>query len=391
MNLLFTIDDLAPEAGGPSRTLPALCTALAHLGHRVEIVCQSPARGRTSPLLPDGRLVATTVARRPAPAFGALGLSEFRRAVETRAREMRADVLHDNGIWSSANHAVALASRSLGLPRVVSVRGMLRPWALKQKRMKKLLGWVAYQRRDLASAQCLLASSEDEAAEIVRLKVGVPVAMVPHGVDVRPPRNLRRSARTRTVLFLARLVPNKGLSDLVDAWAQIRPEGWRVVVAGPDDAGHGRDIRERAAAAGIGGDFEFTGVLGEDAKWRALADADLFVLPTHGENFGLAIAEALAAGVPVVTTKSAPWPEIETRRCGWWVDRGTGPLSRALREALAASDETLGQMGHRGRVLVKERFGWRGVAERMVLVYAWLAGTGPKPGFVTEPNEKSAR
>lgn len=389
MNLLFTIDDLAPEAGGPSRSLPALCTELAHLGHRVEIVCQEPVRGRSAPLLPNPAHVKSTVVERGKTVLGALGRSPFRKAVEGRAKEMRAEIVHDNGIWTATNRAVALAARALGVPRVVAVRGMLRPWALRRKRVKKLVGWVAYQRRDLASAQCLVATSDDEAAEVNALKLGVPVAMVPHGVEERPARTEAGIAGVRTVLFLGRLVPNKGLADLVDAWARVKPNGWRVVVAGPDDDGHGKEIRSRAAAAGVLEAFEFTGALDEDAKWRALEAADLFVLPTHGENFGLAIAEALAAGVAVITTKGAPWPEIAARRCGWWIEHGAAPLTVALSEALATSPDERSRMGRRGRELVRERFGWPAVAARMALVYAWLAAGGPEPEFVTDPKRKA--
>ncbi|KAF0242040.1 MAG: hypothetical protein FD180_4127, partial [Planctomycetota bacterium] len=188
----------------------------------------------------------------------------------------------------------------------------------------------------------------------------------------------------RTALFLGRLVPNKGLADLVEAWAALRPRGWRVRVAGPDDAGHMVEIRAQAARSGVERDFEFTGTLEEDAKWRALEEADLFVLPTRGENFGMSIAEALAAGVPVITTRGAPWPGIAERRCGWWIDHGPGPLEVALREAVGLTAVERAEMGRRGRTLAQEQFGWSAVAENLVRLYAWAAGRGVLPEFVRE-------
>lgn len=378
MNLLFTIGHLAPEAGGPSRTLPSLCNTLAAMGHPVELVCGAPGRGQGEPLLPDPKLVRSTVVA-PEKRPSILARPALRSAVEERSREFRPSVIHDNGIWSPENHAVALASKNLGLPRVVSVRGMLRPWALARKRLKKTLGWIAYQRRDLRAARCLVATSDDEASEILAMKLGVPVATVPHAVDLRPARAARGATGTRTILFVGRVVPNKGLADLVDAWAAVRPGGWRVRIAGPEEDGHGREIRKRARAAGVEADFEFLGPLKDAEKWSELEHADLFALPTHGENFGLAIAEALAAGVPVLTTRGAPWEEILTRKCGWWVDTGPAAVTEALRDAVRKSPQELQAMGRRGQDLVGERHGWRDVAAKMILVYAWVAGLGPRP------------
>jgi glycosyltransferase involved in cell wall biosynthesis len=113
-----------------------------------------------------------------------------------------------------------------------------------------------------------------------------------------------------------------------------------------------------------------------------LQSASLFVLPTFSENFGIAVAEALAAGVPVITTKGAPWKELETHRCGWWVDVGAEPLATAMREAIALSDEQRRAMGKRGRRLVEERYSWPKIAADMKSVYEWVLGSGPKPECV---------
>jgi glycosyltransferase involved in cell wall biosynthesis len=130
------------------------------------------------------------------------------------------------------------------------------------------------------------------------------------------------------------------------------------------------------------GHFEFLGPVGDERKWEVFGQADLFVLPTKSENFGIAIAEALAAGVPVITTKAAPWQELESHRCGWWVDVGVEPLAAALREATAASPDVLREMGLRGRELVRERYSWPKIAEDMKAVYEWVLGRGPRPGCV---------
>ena len=122
--------------------------------------------------------------------------------------------------------------------------------------------------------------------------------------------------------------------------------------------------------------------MNDDAKWRRLQAADLFVLPTLSENFGLAVAEALACGVPAITTRAAPWSELESYRCGWWIEAGTEPLGAALREATDAAPEVRQAMGRNGRCLIQDRYSWSRVAEQMASVYAWMIDRGPTPTCV---------
>jgi glycosyltransferase involved in cell wall biosynthesis len=120
----------------------------------------------------------------------------------------------------------------------------------------------------------------------------------------------------------------------------------------------------------------------DDAKWGLYGTADVFVLPTLSENFGMVVAEALGSGVPVITTRAAPWSLLTERGCGWWVDVGVEPLADAIRKAAAIGDEERRAMGARGRRLVEERFGWPAIAGRMASVYRWLAGLSAEPECV---------
>jgi len=129
-------------------------------------------------------------------------------------------------------------------------------------------------------------------------------------------------------------------------------------------------------------DFEYVGPVAGEAKWNLYRDADLFVLPSHSENFGLVVAEALACGVPVITTRGTPWEDLVTHRCGWWTEIGVEPLANALREALRLSDEERQHMGRRGRKLVEENYTWPAAAKKMVAVYRWMLGEGQKPECV---------
>jgi glycosyltransferase involved in cell wall biosynthesis len=296
----------------------------------------------------------------------------------------KTDVLHDNGIWLPHNHRLAALAERRGIPRVVSTRGMLEPWALNHKRLKKNLAWCLYQCRDLKQARCHITTSEAEAQNLQHLGLGVPIATVPNGVDVpeERPRSVDSGAERavrgglRTALFLGRIYPIKGLPMLIEAWARARPDGWILRIAGPDEAGHQKQVERAVTAAGLGQVVSFTGPLAYGMKKSAFFDAELFVLPTHSESFGIVVAEALAHGLPVLTTTGAPWSILRDSGCGWWVDATVDGITEGLRRATILDPETLRSMGAKGRALVSAKFGWKRVADLMLSTYeAILADT----------------
>ena len=260
------------------------------------------------------------------------------------------DAVHDNGLWLAHNHRIAEMARAIGLPRVVSTRGMLEPWAIGHRAWKKQLAWRLYQRRDLDRAAALHATAEPEAANLAQFGFAAPVSTIPNGVDI-PPLTVRPAlpeCKARTALFLGRIYPVKGLPMLVEAWASVRPAGWRLVIAGPDEAGHKGVVERGVRAAGLGDVVRFAGAVSGDAKHALLAGADLFVLPSHSESFGMVVAEALAHGKPVLTTTAVPWPALQSRGCGWRTAPSTEGLAAGLREACACDDNRLREMGANG-------------------------------------------
>jgi glycosyltransferase involved in cell wall biosynthesis len=381
---LLTVGGLAPETGGPASALPALCDALARLGAEVELVSLDLGARFERPLVvnPSGwrlTLVRALVWRRLrltwAPAFG--------RAVSDACRRLGNPVVHDNGVWLPSNHAVVRVAHHLGAPLVVSPRGMLMPWSRRTKAAKKALASWLYQRHDLQSVSLFHATSDQELEALRALGLRQPVAVVPNIVQL-PPADLgpHRAGPVRVVLFLSRLSPKKGLDSLLRAWRALEPQGWKLVIAGPDEGDYGARLRKEWPVGGRGPAVEFVGPVWGAEKWRLFRQAGVLVLPSLSENFGLVVAEALASGVPVITTKETPWRAIDQHRCGWWIDVGDAPLAAALRMAIALSDEERSQMGARGRALIGQEYSAHSVAARMMGVYAWLLHKGPRPEWV---------
>ncbi len=147
-------------------------------------------------------------------------------------------------------------------------------------------------------------------------------------------------------------------------------------------AGIAPNSKQPSSSTNCGEVFQFTGPVEGQAKWDLYRRADLFVLPTFSENFGISVAEALAAGVPVITTHGAPWSALPQHQCGWWVPTGAAPLAEALREATSISDDARSAMGARGRQLVQQQFLWPKIAAEMRALYEWTLGLGPQPSSV---------
>lgn len=348
---------------------------LAEHGCAVRLVSHAPS---AEPLVDLHGLEAELVRRENLRQLIRPNTSAFARALSSSVEG--GTVIHDHGIWLPMNHAAASVATTVKVPRIVSVRGMLTEWSLGQSRWKKRLMWTMLQRRDLETAACIHATSEEERGDVRRKGLRVPVAIIPNGVDV--PAALPapvRPARKRA-LFLGRIHPIKGLEDLLDAWQGARQAGWELVVAGPIEDARLGDRLEAVTAADSS--IRYVGEVADAAKWELYASADLFVLPTRSENFGIVVAEALAAGVPVITTKGAPWQELETHRCGWWIDHGVEPLVEALSHAMTLPDEERREMGKRGRALVEENYSWETVAEKMIEVYEWMLGRSAAPDCV---------
>lgn len=176
----------------------------------------------------------------------------------------------------------------------------------------------------------------------------------------------------RKLSFVGRVHPIKNLPEIELAFARVRMEGWVLRIVGPDQDGHTAELRALAEKLGISGSVEFVGPkYGEELR-REYAEADCFVLPSHSENFGSVVIEALAAGTPVVTTKGTPWKELEEYGCGKWVDVNVDAIEQALREMMTASDDERRKMGERGRRLVQEKYTWPVVASSMLDCYNTL-------------------
>ena len=255
---------------------------------------------------------------------------------------------------------------------------MLEPWALEHHRWRKRIAWSLFQRRDLLSAAGLHASSVSETHRFRALGYEGDIGLIRNGVEMPPDGKTASFDGPPTVVFLGRLHPVKGLDVLAEAWPQAGLDGWRMEVIGPDEGGYRSILEGRLDANGVRADWTFTGPVNGQARWDALRRGHIFVLPSHSENFGIAVAEAMAAGLPVITTKGTPWQGAAERGCGRWVDLDPSSLATALGELTSLPTEDLREKGMIGHQWMQSEFAWLGASAEMQQFYLSLLERDPR-------------
>ena len=354
--------------------MPRLCQSLAACGNEVELAClaaRGPIPGVVLDLHPQW------------PVLGRFAVSiSLARALARKARVV--DVVHNHSLWSMVNVASGWVVPRHRAKLVVSPRGTLSSWALSRNRQVKSVLWLL-QKRALVCADLLHATSDVELAEIRAQGFTSPVAVIPNGIDL-PDISLRAQKANdslRTLLFLSRIHPTKALDRLLAAWVQLQSKhkGWRLMIAGPGEAAHVKVVKALATTLNAVR-VDFPGPLFGDAKAQAYFEADLFVLPTHSENFGMVVAEALAHGCPAVVSRGAPWAGLETEGCGWWVNNSVESLAETLDVVMQMPRAQLAAMGLQGRKWMERDYGWTAIGQKMDAAYRWLVQGGARPVWI---------
>lgn len=364
------------SGGGPSKSVSDLAINQALQGQKAVVFTKASAQ----PYLiksPHPNLQIKFVQATP-----------FKKALDNFLESDHFDVLHGHGIWQMPVHHMAKLAIKKNIPYIITPRGMLEPWALKQGKIKKKLALSLYQYSDIANATCIHATATMEAKQIRRLGFTNPIAVIPNGIELSQFPLIGRkkeNKKKRTLLFLSRIHPKKGIELLIEAWSNIDlnlRQDWQIKIAGNGEKAYTGLLKKKLGEKGLQDEIEFIGPQYGKNKLLAYREADLFVLPTYSENFGIVIAEAMASEVPVITTKGTPWEELTSSKSGWWIDIGVEALHKTLQEALLLESDELKKMGERGRKLIEKNYSIESVAERMIEVYEWILNKGEKPSFV---------
>jgi glycosyltransferase involved in cell wall biosynthesis len=279
-----------------------------------------------------------------------------------------ADVVHLTAVYSFPTLPTLSYCRFFGKPMVWSPRGALQRWEGSTRLIAKSLWELACRNLALKEKLVLHTTSEAEAAQSLKRFPGVRAVIVRNGVEL--PLDLKKTdpKGILRLAYLGRLDPIKGLEALLEACSLLDRETdpWHLDIAGTGTSAYLNFLKAKVAELRLDPHVQFLGEVSGRAKEDFLANSDVVLAPSYVENFGMAIAEALAHEVPVIASRGTPWEGLQTKGCGLWVDNDPQSLAAAIREIRTMP---LGEMGRRGRLWMEREFSWHFVSNQMLAVY----------------------
>jgi glycosyltransferase involved in cell wall biosynthesis len=375
MNLCHIVPSLQERHGGPSKSVRALCRALARAGHVTELLT-------TAPDAPPRGFAAID------PTTG-LNVRTFRRdwpqricpshALAAAVRASPAEIVHHHALWLRTLHYAHAQSKRSRVPLVLSPRGMMSHWAWNHRRLRKQISEFLIHPGAFKAVNGWHATSEGEHDDIRALGFKQPICVAPNGVDAPAQEEIEaarnywhevcpETATRPTALFYGRFHQKKRLIELIDVWIEHTPREWLLLLVGIPEDYTPAVLEEYALKLSAAGRVRAFAGPGRPAPYAA---ANLFVLPSHNENFGLAVAEALAHGVPAVVTDTTPWLQLNEDRRGWcvpWAEFGS-----ALQLATKESSAALHDRGLRAQTWAVGAYSWIRTAQQLGEFYQGLA------------------
>ncbi|MER8785439.1 glycosyltransferase [Mesorhizobium sp. M1006] len=385
MNIGIITSSISRRAGGLFESVRASALGLHRLGHRVTVYGLEDEHSAAD----FAAWAPVSVVAFPRVGPAALGYSP---GMSHAVRKSNHDLLHLHGLWTFPSIVCLRWGASSGRPVVISPRGMLDPWALRNSSRRKQIARLLFEDRNLRRAACLHALAAAEAQAMRQVGLRKPIAIMPNGVDIPvlkgdgPIHQWPGLDQRKVLLFLGRIHPKKGVQETIEAWAKLKvhspltAQKWRLVIAGWDDGGHLPALRHLVVRLSLEKDVEFHGPHYGAAKGRLLSQSSAFILASHSEGLPMGVLEACAHELPVFITRACNLPEAFDHRAAIEITPDPVELAACLGQFLASAD--ISDYGRNGRRLVERSFSWEGVARKHADLYAWLLGDAERPQWV---------
>ena len=382
MRVLHVIPAVAPRYGGPSTAIWPMTSALRELrGFDVEIAT-TDADG------PGGRLAMTDLPKDAGtvhlfPRENGENLKYSRSLSHWLSiHSVDYDVIQVHSNWNYPVAAACRAARRADVPYILRPCGMLSNYTWQKSKWKKRVYWWLRERSNIRNAAGFHVTSNEERQEVLQLGVTSPIDVIPLGIETETwetsvdstwLREQCPQAKTRPILlFLSRLHPKKGITDfLLPALAQLKTDAFLAIVGGEDDhaPGYTRHVVDEITRLGLVDRVALLGPVSPLRRWAAFDGADLFVLPSHSENFGIVVAEAMARGKPVVVTTGVQFGEhVTASEAGTVVHPDVGELAASI-DLWLSDPSRRARAGELGQRYIRDRFTWQRAAERMADLY----------------------
>lgn len=365
MKVLHVIPSVSPIDGGPSQALRPMVSSLAKAGIRVDVATTNK-NGRDESKQ-EGVRYFYFPCQWPKRWTFSQPLSQW---LKNHASDY--DLLHVHALFSYPSFAACHSARQAKIPYLLRPLGTLGPWSMAYKRLRKKFYYQFLERPNLSAAKAIQATSRLEAQSLERLGFGAKTHVVPLGVNsLLIPPHRASSLSPAKILFLSRLHPTKALPLLFQSLVLLRKGGINpeLTIAGGGDPAYRSQLEEELKHLGLTTQVKFLGFIEGETKARVLAEADIFVLPSYQESFGVAAAEAMAAGLPVVVSDQVGIaPDIQEYGAGIVVPCSPESLAEGL-ERLISNPSLCHQMGKQGEQLIREKFSWTKVTRQLIKLY----------------------
>jgi glycosyltransferase involved in cell wall biosynthesis len=382
MKVLHVIPGIAWRYGGPTATIRSLCSELARLPNTEIELATTDADG------PGGRLAEQEVPRDyPVHIFQRTATEQWKysRSLGTwlRKNTSRFDVVHIHALWSYSSNAAARAAHDARVPYIIRPAGMLSEYTFAHRAWKKRLYWQLMERSTVGRATAFHATSSAEKCDILRVRPDAIVHVIPNGVDQgawsvdgqQVGQNTHRDtvcSERPIVLFMSRLHPKKGIVDLLlPAWAQVCSDAVLAIAGGTDAhmPAYEQQVRDTVDRLGLASRVRLLGEIPPQQRWEMYDAAQIFVLPSHSENFGIVVAEAMARGCPVVVTDQVQSCEhVLAANAGIVVPRSVPALAEAL-EMMLTNAARRTAFGQSGPLYARRHFTWQRIAAEVRQMY----------------------
>ena len=387
MKIFHVIESIDDKYGGPAVSVPSLVFQLNQKGADNEIVSTKVYHSESNTLIDKYKLNWSCFSIKDSFFSKKFryspDLSKYlKKQVVSDAENI---ILHTHNFWNYPIYVVYKIMMRGNIPVVMSLRGNLNSIFYH-----KILAWVFFQKKMMNNAAAIHVTNKSDKKRLRDIGVVTRVAYIPNGIVLSEFRNLKSSMEARRIirvdinkkylLFMSRLHVDKGLDLLVNEWSKLAAKhpNWDLLVAGPIySEKHVKSITQQLAKNKLSGRVKFLGMVHGETKLDVLAAADVLVLPSKRENFGIVIAEALACGLPVITTNTTPWEELRIYNAGWWIDRESTALANSLDEAMSLTNSTLVDMGARGKKLIK-KYDISEQAKKILELYSWCLSNKSK-------------
>ena len=361
MKIAHIVPYIGNEASGPAYSVPALCCALQRNGCEVILYTLNP--------LPNKRFnFQINGFKRDFMILKSFGFSY--QMLRSLLNNNQIDLIHNHSFWMAPNIFAGIVSKRKNIPLVNAPRGTMSDKALSRSVLKKSIAKFLGQKFAMHQSTCFHTTAEHETLDLKKHFPKKPIIQIPNGVDIPNLINIKKDKDLRKILYLGRIHPIKGIENLIDAWALIENQfqDWSLDIVGLAEPRYLNTLKSRTQHLNLKKISFKNPVYGKD-KLTCYQEADIYVLPSYSENFGMTVAEALANSTPVITTYSTPWSDLNDKHAGWCIEVGVDSLHKTLINALSKTKEELFQMGNNGREWMKKSFSWDKIAQDMIKEY----------------------